>query len=905
MSAAGMGTGGCRPGPSPGAASGTCNPRKFSEKIALHNQRQAEETAAFQEVMLDITSTRIQAQKERLAQNQGPCYGGSLPNVNQIGRSNPEFQGQFISDLDSARQTRHHGLVERVQRDRRPVLSGAPYRRRRDCPTYSSAYLSPAPSLSWRRTNSDSALHTSVMNPHAGIHSSPGHALTHRNRRSMFPYPVPPIEENVLDEESLLKSWDAKKLTAPTSRPKSCEVPGINILPSPAQQSGTPLNPATLSTGGSLPDLTNLHLPSPMPSQKEELGCASLCGGGSTGNLAATLTQLGITADGTFSLPGLSTPLQGTFSNSMLQSSLSHPNIQSSLSCHSSHDSLSSTSLQSSLSNPSLQSSLSSSPSLPSSLSNQSLHSSLSSSSLSGKSLQSAANNHSFSSGIGGSGSCSSSSSYSSLLGGQQGPSLTTSPRRRNQLSPLKLSVGTESRWHPSKQFSPTMSPTLSSITQGVALDTSKLPVDQRLPSYPYGQVQQSHLCPQQSAHPGTMMTHLQQPQQSDLQHQPQHHPQQQQQHHLQQHQHQQQHHLQQQNLEQPQLQKQQQHQQQHKHQLPYQKQTNLQQDQQQHQIIQQQQQEQEHHQQQHLQQSGLHQSGQQHLEPQHQQYPQLPGLHNASQQPQWLQFQPQQQPQNQLQVQAPHRGLEQQRQVPGMHRVPATLPLHMESSQNLLSPQRRAPESASQPGLNCGRALTGRPPLSVPNPQATMDQLLTAGLPPSASQSLPANLDLQSEASLLSSLLDEPFVNLRLPGRQGQELSQQLRRFYMETSGSDRSFGQAGGSETGKDEASPMDSHSATIHQLLNQQNQSQNFSTGSHKNPNILLSGNSTPVLSKEITCTLSSMPGFEGDPFGLDDPLRMDPLVLEGLGLLEDGELVLADPAVEDSFRSERFH
>uniref|UniRef100_A0A3Q3AWH6 Transducer of regulated CREB activity N-terminal domain-containing protein n=1 Tax=Kryptolebias marmoratus TaxID=37003 RepID=A0A3Q3AWH6_KRYMA len=32
------------------------NPRKFSEKIALHNQKQAEETAAFEEVMKDLTT---------------------------------------------------------------------------------------------------------------------------------------------------------------------------------------------------------------------------------------------------------------------------------------------------------------------------------------------------------------------------------------------------------------------------------------------------------------------------------------------------------------------------------------------------------------------------------------------------------------------------------------------------------------------------------------------------------------------------------------------------------------------------------------------------------------------------------------------------------------------------------
>ncbi|XP_075439328.1 CREB-regulated transcription coactivator 2-like isoform X2 [Ascaphus truei] len=64
----------------PSAAS---NPRKFSEKIALQRQRQAEETAAFEEVMMDIGSTRVQ--KLRMAHMRGPYYGGSLPNVNQIG----------------------------------------------------------------------------------------------------------------------------------------------------------------------------------------------------------------------------------------------------------------------------------------------------------------------------------------------------------------------------------------------------------------------------------------------------------------------------------------------------------------------------------------------------------------------------------------------------------------------------------------------------------------------------------------------------------------------------------------------------------------------------------------------------------------------------------------------------
>uniref|UniRef100_A0A3Q3E616 Transducer of regulated CREB activity N-terminal domain-containing protein n=1 Tax=Labrus bergylta TaxID=56723 RepID=A0A3Q3E616_9LABR len=61
------GTGGCGPGPGPtsGSGSGASNPRKFSEKIALHTQRQAEETAAFQEVMMDITSTRVSVRRRR------------------------------------------------------------------------------------------------------------------------------------------------------------------------------------------------------------------------------------------------------------------------------------------------------------------------------------------------------------------------------------------------------------------------------------------------------------------------------------------------------------------------------------------------------------------------------------------------------------------------------------------------------------------------------------------------------------------------------------------------------------------------------------------------------------------------------------------------------------------------
>lgn len=59
--------------------------------------------------------------------------------------------------------------------------------------------------------------------------------------------------------------------------------------------------PSALNTGGSLPDLSSLHFPSPLPTPLDQdepafPGSSSLSGGSSTGNLASTLTQLGINA---------------------------------------------------------------------------------------------------------------------------------------------------------------------------------------------------------------------------------------------------------------------------------------------------------------------------------------------------------------------------------------------------------------------------------------------------------------------------------------------------------------------------------------------------------------------------------------------------------------------------------
>ncbi|XP_051034037.1 CREB-regulated transcription coactivator 1 isoform X2 [Phodopus roborovskii] len=291
------------------------NPRKFSEKIALHNQKQAEETAAFEEVMKDLSLTRaarLQLQKSQYLQlgpSRGQYYGGSLPNVNQIGSGSMDFSFQTpfqSSGLDTSRTTRHHGLVDRVYRERgrlgsphRRPLSVDKHGRQADSCPYSTVYLSPPADTSWRRTNSDSALHQSTLTPTPAEPFSGGSQDAHQKRVLLLA--VPGMEETRSETDKTLskQSWDSKK-TGP--RPKSCEVPGINIFPSAEQESTAALIPATHNTGGSLPDLTNTHFPSPLPTplDPEEPPFPALTSSSSTGSLA----HLGVSSAG----QGMNTP---------------------------------------------------------------------------------------------------------------------------------------------------------------------------------------------------------------------------------------------------------------------------------------------------------------------------------------------------------------------------------------------------------------------------------------------------------------------------------------------------------------------------------------------------------------------------------------------------------------------
>ncbi|KAL2097627.1 hypothetical protein ACEWY4_006834 [Coilia grayii] len=284
------------------------NPRKFSEKIALHNQKQAEETAAFEEVMKDLSITRaarLQLQKTQylqLGQNRGQYYGGSLPNVNQIGNTTVDlpFQTPFPSaGTDTRRTNRYQGLVDRVYRDRSRITS--PHRRPLSvdkhgrqigsCP-YSSVYLSPPPDTSWRRTNSDSALHQSTLNPASQDKFAGGSQDLQPKQVLLLTVPGTEMAETEMERDDQKNKWDGKKNVS--SKPKPCKVPGINIFPSPDQEINTSLIPATHNTGGSLPDLTNIQFPSPLPTPLDPEDSASGLSV-STGNLTVgTHTNVGL-----------------------------------------------------------------------------------------------------------------------------------------------------------------------------------------------------------------------------------------------------------------------------------------------------------------------------------------------------------------------------------------------------------------------------------------------------------------------------------------------------------------------------------------------------------------------------------------------------------------------------------
>ncbi|NXG15119.1 CRTC2 protein, partial [Grallaria varia] len=234
---------------------------------------------------------------------------------------------QGPSPLDSTRSTRHHGLVERVQRDPRRMMSplrrydrGTPpgsgnsawslTRPHIDSSPYGPTYLSPPPEPSWRSLEGTqegtTPSHLPTVPTGAFLGQGTGSRITKacpaalaplnplspsREKRTM-PWSNFPMEKGHLFRLPSALNSLSLSLSLPLSPP--------SIFPSPDQPANVPLMPSALNTGGSLPDLTTLHFPSPLPTplDPEEAPFPPLSGGSSTSNLATTMTHLGISGTG-------------------------------------------------------------------------------------------------------------------------------------------------------------------------------------------------------------------------------------------------------------------------------------------------------------------------------------------------------------------------------------------------------------------------------------------------------------------------------------------------------------------------------------------------------------------------------------------------------------------------------
>ncbi|XP_072756301.1 CREB-regulated transcription coactivator 1 isoform X4 [Anoplolepis gracilipes] len=273
------------------------NPRKFSEKIALLNQKEAQDSAAFEAIMKEVSdvTSRVasasssvgasptgsgvpetplsvksagasppQSSGKHLHINLGNQFraGGSLPNVNNNvncgndakEHSSPHPGAIHSIDLKTAlsnlEEMQHNSMVYRSDNRSRSMgvgpMRSRPMEKRHDTSPYSGVpYLSPPPPDTWRRTNSDSALHQSAneacQSTSAIPHRRDQHVMTGSGSDNRDPH--------------------HGFIERPRSSCEMPRVPGINIYPSsqpPGQQ--IPIGNNT----GSLPDLSNVHFPSPL-----------------------------------------------------------------------------------------------------------------------------------------------------------------------------------------------------------------------------------------------------------------------------------------------------------------------------------------------------------------------------------------------------------------------------------------------------------------------------------------------------------------------------------------------------------------------------------------------------------------------------------------------------------------
>ncbi|XP_014221570.1 CREB-regulated transcription coactivator 1-like isoform X2 [Trichogramma pretiosum] len=219
------------------------NPRKFSEKIALLNQKQAEETARFEAIMRevsDVTSRTALSNLEEMQQNQG-----GYRNQQQQQQQPQQIQVGQVQAQQQNQQQPERGRSMGVGPMRKPV------ERRHDTSPYSGVpYLSPPLPENWRRTISDSALHQSANE--ACLQNTTG--IQHRRGSDTY-------QRTHGGSTSDNRESHHTFIERPRSSCDMPRVPGINVYPSsqpPGQQ--IPIGNNT----GSLPDLSNMHFAAPL-----------------------------------------------------------------------------------------------------------------------------------------------------------------------------------------------------------------------------------------------------------------------------------------------------------------------------------------------------------------------------------------------------------------------------------------------------------------------------------------------------------------------------------------------------------------------------------------------------------------------------------------------------------------
>ncbi|PBC34254.1 CREB-regulated transcription coactivator [Apis cerana cerana] len=178
------------------------NPRKFSDKIALHKQKEAQERAAFEAIMREVSDYTSRIHSASSSVCASPTGSGVLEtplSVKSAGASPPQSSGKHLH-INLGNQFRAGGSLPNVNNNANCAndakqhasshnaaihsidLKDPPYRnnergrsmgvgpmrsrpmeKRHDTSPYSGVpYLSPPPPDTWRRTNSDSALHQSA-----------------------------------------------------------------------------------------------------------------------------------------------------------------------------------------------------------------------------------------------------------------------------------------------------------------------------------------------------------------------------------------------------------------------------------------------------------------------------------------------------------------------------------------------------------------------------------------------------------------------------------------------------------------------------------------------------------------------------------------------------------------------